>query len=58
MKKQVNVFREAAISARAEFEDAKQELARFETSITFLNKALTVAENRRDATLVDSERLK
>ncbi|KAK0595413.1 hypothetical protein LWI29_006386 [Acer saccharum] len=54
---EVNVFREAAISAKAELDEAKQELARFESSIAFLNKALTEAENMRDAALVESERL-
>ncbi|KAK0570840.1 hypothetical protein LWI29_007299 [Acer saccharum] len=57
MEKQVNVFREATISAKAELDNARQELVRSETSIAFLNKALTEAENRRDAALVESERL-
>ncbi|KAK0604526.1 hypothetical protein LWI29_016536 [Acer saccharum] len=57
MEKQVNVFREAAIFAKAELDDAKQELARFETSIPFFNKALTEAENMRDVALVESKQL-
>ncbi|KAK1583370.1 hypothetical protein Q3G72_023114 [Acer saccharum] len=58
MEKQVNAFREAVTSAKAELEDAKQDLAQSETSIDFLNRALTEAEMERDTALADLERLK
>lgn len=58
METQVNGFREAAIFARAELEDAKQELAWSETNIDFLSRSLTEAEGRRDASLENLEWLK
>ncbi|KAI9153251.1 hypothetical protein LWI28_008432 [Acer negundo] len=57
MEKQVNVFKEATISARVELEDTKQELARSKISIEFLNRSVTEAEKERDKALADSARL-
>ncbi|KAI9173497.1 hypothetical protein LWI28_002254 [Acer negundo] len=57
MEKQVNVFREATISTRAELEETKRELARSETSIKFISRLVTEAKKARDKALVDSARL-
>ena len=54
----MTTLQEVANAARVELEKTKKDLARFEKSMDFLNRAITKAEKDRDNALVDLEWLK